>query len=90
MQTKRWLREQVIRLECRVEALENIVCPGGDHDWFEEDSWNAGEDSDHDTVCQLRCVRCGKMRIKTYNEDRSGHYSIQMPEAVHGRTVSQE
>lgn len=63
--TKRYLREENIKLQCRIEALENIICPGGEHDFYEADSWSETDDG---IVFQdfkmLKCKRCGKIVVK--------------------------
>lgn len=62
MVTKKHLREENIRLQCRIEALENIVCPGGEHDWFKID---VGFDTIDGVVFRewerMQCKRCGKV-----------------------------
>lgn len=65
MVTKRHLREENIRLQCRIEALENIVCPGGDHDFYETDRWSETNDGiAFQDLKMLMCKRCGKVVVK--------------------------
>lgn len=66
MVTKRHLREENIRLQCRIEALENIVCPGGDHLFYEADRRQL-ETNDGVVFQELKtfkCKRCGKVVVK--------------------------
>ena len=54
------LKREIIRLECRVEQLEFIVC-GGNHQWeqvtdhFEPDCYGGGS-----TRYEYQCRKCGK------------------------------
>ena len=65
MQTKHQLREEIIRLKCRVEALEDLICPGGEHDFFTIKHWAETIDGfDFQDYAKIKCKRCGKVAIR--------------------------
>lgn len=61
--TKRKMREQIIRLNCRVADLEERLCPCEDHKWV-----NVGKHlefpipQDIQVVHHYKCLRCGKYK----------------------------
>lgn len=61
--TKRKLREQIIRLNCRVEDLEERLCPCEDHNWVRVGShFEFPVPEDIQTVYHYKCLRCGKYK----------------------------
>ena len=44
------LRLEAERSRCRVAQLEHIICPGGQHDWHDDDMSNS-----------TKCKKCGKV-----------------------------
>lgn len=58
------LKDEIVRLNYRVEELEERLCPCGDHDWKQVDykivSFTKGIDTD--VVYKEKCKRCGKVR----------------------------
>lgn len=62
-QTKRFLRDEIMRLEYRVADLEERLCPCEDHEWKQvgsHDVWIAPMDVE--TVFHFKCRRCGKYK----------------------------
>lgn len=58
---KRKLREENIRLKCRIEQLENILCPGGQHGAVVESvDYVPTSYMDCETLRVFKCKRCGK------------------------------
>ena len=57
----RKLREENIRLKCRVQDLEERLCPCGQHDWVHVDTsyiydgYGSSEERNF-----YKCKRCGK------------------------------
>ena len=62
-QTKRFLREEIVRLSYRIEDLENRLCPCEDHDWKVIGRHTKFHDYGVTTnVNHLKCKRCGKTK----------------------------
>ena len=64
MLTKRKLREEMVKLNCRIAELEERLCPCEEHDWKHVGSYVTTFTSglDFDTVYQYKCKRCGKLK----------------------------
>lgn len=62
--TKRKLREEIVKLEYRVADLEERLCPCNEHDWKCIDSYCTSFTNglDFDTVYKYKCKRCGKTK----------------------------
>lgn len=60
------LKEENIRLKCRVKELEERLCPCEDHDWklVDTDYRFGCCVEDIDTIYHYKCTRCGK-ELKT-------------------------
>lgn len=61
--TKRFLREEIVRLEYRVKELEERLCPAEEHDWKLTGSHvSMISPYDSQTVKDYLCRRCGKRK----------------------------
>ena len=71
MVTKRKLREEIMKLNYRVEELEERLCPCGEHDWKQVDFYTTSFTGglDFDVVYQYKCKRCGKTKETLWNDD---------------------
>lgn len=67
-QAKRFLKEEIVRLEYRVRELEERICPAEEHDWKRTAVHRAviyGESVEIGT--DYLCRRCGK-RKREYDD----------------------
>jgi hypothetical protein len=57
-------QKTIEELRCRVEDLEERLCPLNQHDWVEIDNYCTSFTNglDFDTVYVYKCRRCGKKR----------------------------
>lgn len=63
--SKRFLREEVVRLEYRVKELEEKLCPAEDHDWKAAAVHHTMISSfDTQTVTDYLCRRCGRRKTE--------------------------
>ena len=63
--SKRFLREEVTRLEYRVKDLEERLCPAEEHDWKVTSVHRSMISSyDMQTVTESLCRRCGKRKVE--------------------------
>lgn len=63
MISRRRLREENIRLKCRIADLEERLCPCEDHDWKRIGShFEFPIPEDIQTVYHYKCKRCGKYK----------------------------
>ena len=63
--SKRFLREEVTRLQYRVKELEEKLCPAEEHDWKKVDRRCVTVCMDEEVfVTDLVCKRCGKRKTE--------------------------
>ena len=61
--TKRFLREEIVRLEYRVKELEERLCPAEEHDWKKTRSqFTMISPYDSQMLNSYLCRRCGKRK----------------------------
>lgn len=66
--SKRFLREEVTRLQYRVKELEEKLCPAEEHDWKLTDrEFTMISPYDSQTINSFLCRRCGK-RMQKYED----------------------
>ena len=61
--TRRFLKEEIVRLEYRIADLEERLCPCEDHDWKvigSHEHWLY--EIEIETVYHYKCRRCGKYK----------------------------
>ena len=65
--TRRFLKEEVLRLEYRVKDLEERLCPTEQHDWlcvgYRRVHIGCGET---ESISRYKCRRCGKEKEDMY------------------------
>lgn len=68
MVTKRKLKDEIVKLNYRIEELEERLCPCGEHDWKQVDSYTTTFTNglDFDIICKYKCKRCGKTKERLF------------------------
>lgn len=64
-------RTEYLTMKHRIEELEEILCPCGQHDWVEGEKEYArfnlsGEDNGYTITC--KCKRCKRKKVKVVRE----------------------
>ena len=63
METKRNLKDKIVRLTYRVAELEERLCPCEEHDWKKVGShFEFPSSVDIETVYHYKCRKCGKRK----------------------------
>ena len=54
------LKSEIVRLQYRVEELEERLCPYGQHEWKRVSTEHCFIDDLYEALYHYKCARCGK------------------------------